>query len=59
MDMDIVSYEDYARQVVKLQEQRDALLAICQEIADNQIDLKDSERRIRLYAAITKAGGTL
>ncbi len=37
-----------------------ALLAICQEIAsDSRVDLVDSERRIRLYAAITKAGGTL
>jgi len=36
------------------------LLAICQEIAsDSRVDLVDSERRIRLYAAITKAGGTL
>lgn len=32
------------------------LLAICQEIAgDQRCDLCDSERRIRLYAAIAKA----
>jgi hypothetical protein len=35
-------------------------LAICEEIAaDSRVDLVDSERRIRLYAAITKAGGKL
>ena len=34
-----------------------ALLAICQEIADNKIDLVDSERRMRLYHAICKATG--
>lgn len=44
----------------KLAEERLALLAICQEIAyDSRIDLVDSERRIRLYAAIKKAGGVL
>lgn len=33
------------------------LLAICQEIANNKIDLIDSERRMRLYYAISKATG--
>ena len=33
------------------------LLAIAREIADNKCDLLDSERRIRLYAAIMKAEG--
>ena len=34
------------------------LLAICQEIAnDSHVDLVDSERRIRLYAAISNAEG--
>jgi hypothetical protein len=34
------------------------LLAVCEEIAgDSRVDLVDSERRIRLYAAIRKAGG--
>ena len=35
------------------------LLAIAREIANTKCDLLDSERRIRLYAAIAKAeGGT-
>lgn len=34
------------------------LFAICREIAgDSRCDLVDSERRIRLYAALTKAAG--
>ncbi|HLE80148.1 MAG TPA: hypothetical protein VJA25_02520 [Dehalococcoidia bacterium] len=33
------------------------LLAICQEIMDDGIDLRTSDRRIRLYAAIMKAIG--
>lgn len=34
------------------------LLAVCKEIADDsRVDLIDSERRIRMYAAIQKAGG--
>jgi hypothetical protein len=33
------------------------LLAVCKEIANGMCDLRDSERRIRLYAAITKAIG--
>lgn len=36
------------------------LLAICEEIAnDSKCDLVNSERRIRLYSAITKAKGAL
>jgi len=39
----------------KLKELNAELLAICQEIADSGCDLGDSERRIRLCAAINKA----
>lgn len=35
------------------------LLAIAEEIAGCGCDLGDSERRIRLYAAIQNAGGSL
>jgi hypothetical protein len=41
-------------------EQRDALVSVAKEIADDpKCNLVDSERRIRLYAAITKAGAIL
>lgn len=33
-----------------------ALYAVCKEIMDAQCDLKDSERRIRLYSALRAAG---
>lgn len=39
--------------------QRDALLVVCEEIAASGCDLGTSERRIRLYYAITQAGGKL
>ena len=46
--------------VIDLAVQKATLLAICQEIAsDPRVDLVDSERRIRLYSAIQKAGGEL
>jgi hypothetical protein len=36
------------------------LLAVAEEIAnDPKVDLVDSERRLRLYSAITNAGGSL
>ena len=36
------------------------LLAICQEIAnDSRINLQNSERRMRLYGTLEKAGGQL
>lgn len=50
-------YEDQAN--AKLVSAAPDLLAIAQEIADSRCDLGDSERRIRLYAAIAKAGGRL
>lgn len=39
--------------------ERDALVRVAEEIAASGCDLGDSERRIRLYAAITRAGGVL
>jgi hypothetical protein len=50
--------ENQAR--MRAEMERDKLLEICQEIAhDSRVDLIDSERRIRLYSAITYAGGKL
>ena len=47
-------------ELCRLHEAGPDMLAICLEIAgDKRVDLVDSERRIRLYAAITKAGGVL
>lgn len=43
--------------LARVERERDQLLAVAKEIADAKIDLLDSERRIRLYAAIHAATG--
>lgn len=48
----------YEVEIENIKQQRDQLLAVAKEIAsDSRCDLVDSERRIRLYAAIQNADG--
>ena len=58
--MNVKDWSELALLLARKLKEHDALLEICQEIAsDPRVDLVNSERRIRLYAAITKAGGTI
>ncbi len=45
-----------AKLIVRAVNHHDSLVAICKEIADCGCDLGDSERRVRLYSALDKAG---
>ena len=58
-DVDAMKAKAALADLRALMAERDALLKVAEEIALSGCDLGDSERRIRLYAAITNAGGTL
>lgn len=55
----IASAPDLLARAESAERERDSLLKVATEIAGAGCDLGDSERRIRLYAAITNAGGKL
>jgi len=55
-DRDVITHQDRAN--IRLIAAAPELLAICEEIAnDSKCDLVNSERRIRLYSALSKAKG--
>ena len=57
--MNVKDWSELALLLARKLKEHDALLEICQEIAsDPRCDLVTSERRVKLYKAIIKAGGT-